>query len=395
LLVILQCKPSPQNSLQIDASFPGGNIILEKISGDSVYVHQDIRETRGFWFYWYFGVYNAENCTLTFQFTGKNVMGARGPAISRDQGKTWQWLGTEVVKNNAFVYIFSGDEKNVRFSFGMPYVESHLNVFINRFQHHPHLKITDHCLTLEGRTTRRLFLGCIEKQPKYRIVVTARHHACEMMASYVLEGLVETILSDSELGNWFQNHVECLVIPFMDKDGVENGDQGKNRMPFDHNRDYDAKSIYPSVRGLRALVPKWSQNKLKMVLDLHCPYIKAGLSEVIYFPGNENPQIWQAQQEFGEILESSCSGPLKYYKSNNLPFGQGWLQKKPPFQKPCSAWGGELAGIGVSTTIEIPYATASGKEVNQTTARAFGRDLALAVSRFLQTSQTDKQESNP
>lgn len=59
----------------------------------------------------------------------------------------------------------------------------------------------------------------------------------------------------------------------MDKDGVEDGDQGKNRLPHDHNRDYTGESIYASVRASRDFVPHWSVGRLKFALDMHCPYI--------------------------------------------------------------------------------------------------------------------------
>jgi hypothetical protein len=40
-------------------------------------------------------------------------------------------------------------------------------------------------------------------------------------------------------------------------------------------------------------------------------------------------------------------------------------------------------GVGFATSLEIPYATASGTEVNATTARALGRDLAMALKQNL------------
>ena len=46
--------------------------------------------------------------------------------------------------------------------------------------------------------------------------------------------------------------IEALV-PFVDKDGVEEGDQGKNRAPRDHNRDYAGASMYPETGALREL----------------------------------------------------------------------------------------------------------------------------------------------
>ncbi len=36
--------------LQIDAEFPGGNIVVDNIKGNDVYLHQDLRDTAGDWF---------------------------------------------------------------------------------------------------------------------------------------------------------------------------------------------------------------------------------------------------------------------------------------------------------------------------------------------------------
>src|SRR5262245_56365163 len=74
--------------LQVDVDFPGGNFVLDKIDGDIVQLHQDLRDTAGDWFYWYFRVREAGGRTLTFQFTKGNPIGVRGPAVSSDAGKT-------------------------------------------------------------------------------------------------------------------------------------------------------------------------------------------------------------------------------------------------------------------------------------------------------------------
>ena len=70
------------------------------------------------------------------------------------------------------------------------------------------------------------------------LVLTARHHACESMASHVLEGILSGVLADDDCGRRWREGWQVVAAPFMDKDGVEDGDQGKNRRPHDHNRDY-------------------------------------------------------------------------------------------------------------------------------------------------------------
>ena len=47
-------------------------------------------------------------------------------------------------------------------------------------------------------------------------------------------------------------------------------------------------------------------------------------------------------------------------------------------------WGETIPGIAVSTTLEIPYSTAGGQEVNADSARAWGRDLARGLRAYLQ-----------
>ena len=128
-------------TITIDCDFPGGNIILETMDGDDVYLHQDLRDTEGYWFYWCFRIRGAAGRRLGFNFTNGDVIGVRGPAISRDSGQTWEWLGTATVEGPRFSYTFADHENDVRFSFGMPYQQTHLTEFLKRFDTDPRLRI--------------------------------------------------------------------------------------------------------------------------------------------------------------------------------------------------------------------------------------------------------------
>ena len=374
----------------IDAHYPGGNIILERIDGDTAFIKPDLRDTQGWWFYWNFRVSGAAGRTITFKFTDGNPIGVRGPALSTDAGKTWAWLGTATVKDASFKYTVAKDAREVRFCLAMPYQQSNLDDFLTKHTH-PNLKVTQLCKTRKGRPVERIHAGKIDGEPRYRVLVTARHHACEMMASYSLEGLLEAVLADDPEGLWLRNNVEILAVPFMDKDGVEDGDQGKNRRPHDHNRDYIGDSIYPSVAALRAFVPKWSDGKPLVTLDLHCPYIRGQYNEVIYIVGNSDPDIYAQQFRFGKILENVASGPLPYDNDDILPFGKAWNTKANYGSgKSCSRWAAELDDVKLATSFEIPYANVGSRTVTAETARAFGRDLAAALFTYLTQLEAPK-----
>ena len=366
-----------KNGFEIDADYPGGNIVVERIKGDTAYIHQDIRDTKGWWFYWNFRVRGAAGRTLTFRFTNRDPIGLRGPAVSTDAGLTWSWLGRKTVqktdKGALFTYTFPGDVKEVRFCFSIPYQLSDLQRFLKTHAKNPHLGVRELCKSRKGRSIERLHLGKLQGEPMYRVLLTCRHHSCATMASYCLEGILEAILAETDDGRWFRKNVEVLAIPFMDKDGVEEGDQGKNRKPHDHNRDYLGKSIYPSVAALRKFVPKWSNGKLRISLDMHSPYYND--KNIFFFAGKAEP-LHKNTLEFCHILEQQKKGSLVYSAANN--------KYSDPLPKMNRGWCSKLPGVLVPVTIEFPYATADGNVVTAESARAFGHDIAHAIRLYLQ-----------
>lgn len=373
--------------VQIDSSFPGGNTILDGIEGDTVRLRQDQRDTRAYsWFYWYFRVRGAEGRRLRFVFQDP-VIGVRGPGVSEDGGASWRWLGQGQLANDCtFTYSFPRDLPEARFSFGMPYTQADLERFLSA-QPRAHLRAEPLCSSRKGRPVELLLFGRVDGEPEHRVLLTCRHHACEMMASYALEGFIEGALADDDTGRWLREHVAFLAVPFVDKDGVEDGDQGKGRDPHDHNRDYVARR-YPEVRALQNRVSAWSQGCLRFALDLHCPGARGRGHELIHFVGVPQEDLWDRILRFCNQLEESNRGPLPYRTSNNLPFGTDWntaeeygsLDREPQC---ASDWLSRLPGVWFGATLEIPYANAQGAEVNGQTARAFGRDLAEAARRHL------------
>jgi hypothetical protein len=397
------------SGIRIESDFPGGNIVLESIQGDDIFVHQDLRDTAGDWFYWCFRVRGAQGRDLTFHFTQSKAIGLLGPAVSRDGGGTWQWLGRSNSNSaSSYQYRFGPQEDRLLFSFAMPYQEEHLRRFLEKHKDAPYLRKDVLGQSRKGRPVERLHLGCLASVPEFRVLVTCRHHACEMMTNYALEGLMEEVLGQSDDGVWLHEHVEIVAIPFVDKDGVEDGDQGKNRKPHDHCADYGAKSIYPEVSALQQFVPQWSQGKLVLAMDLHCPALA---HQFIYNHGRfSSPANWAQTKTFFTALEDDQRGALKCWLKDSEEFTPRALRNGPASRTrsnlssqgaqdgPKSApirtetgfggWVGNIPGIRCNFCLELPYAVAHGVEVNQESARAFGHDLARALHVYLKADSS-------
>jgi len=372
-------------TLKIDADFPGGNIVVERIEGDDVYVHQDIRDTKGDWFYWCFRVSGAEGKKLNFHFTRSNCIGVRGPGVSLDKGITWKWLGADAVKQQSFSYDFDKSAGEVRFSFAMQYQQEHLERFLAKHKDSPFIKKDTLCVTRKGRKVELLHVGGNPKNTKFKMLITARHHCCEMIANFVHEGIIETAIGDSDTGRWFRDNVDLVMVPFADKDGVEDGDQGKNRIPRDHGRDYAPPHVHVEPEAMIKFVKKWTKEGPDIGIDIHCPHIRGNWNENIYIVGGEDPENLKEEMKLAGILADTVKGTLPYdRKTGYLPFGESWNTTANysggiGFRR----WVVSLPGTKLGCSFEVPYANVQGVEVNAKSARAFGHDLAETIRKYV------------
>jgi hypothetical protein len=365
-----------QNNIEITSDFPGGNIVVNKISEDSVWLKPDLSLTEGEWFYWYFKITGISGKTIMFKFEQNNVFAKYGPAYSLNNDNTWKWYGENRITNNCFSFSFLEHDTIAFFSMAFPYTEKNLNEFLDNLNNKEILKIDTLCFSPENRVIEKIFIPSINENPTYKVLITARHHACEMMASYVLEGIIQCLLNDKNLQSVREN-TEFLIIPFMDKDGVENGEQGKNRIPRDHNRDYDENPVHNSTAALKQFVSEWSQGKLKIALDIHCPWIFGKNNEDIYIVGSSDKKIEKNQVLFSKLLEKNSSGEIKSYHKHFLPYGESWNTGTNYSQGiSFSKWAGGIAGISFSGTIEYPYSNISGMMVSKDNSRVFGETIA-------------------
>ena len=194
--------------------FLGGNIKVIEQKGNTFILENEIRDTKGDWFYWAFCVEGAENQTVTFSFNQSFRVGYWGAAVSYDL-VNWCWVDN--VDGESFTYEFKENESKVYFAHSMLY---HPDRFF-KFAAEKNLNVTKLCDGYKGSQIPCVEFGSGDKT----LVLTARHHACEATGNYVLEGVLEYLMQNTP------EDLKFLCVPFMDYDGVVDGDQGKNRKP--------------------------------------------------------------------------------------------------------------------------------------------------------------------
>lgn len=349
--------------MNITQKFPGGNISVIKIKGDTVFLKNEIRDSEGDWFYWAFCVTGAAGKTLKFVFDNKNRVGYYGAAVSHDL-KNFKWSGSRI-DGGSFVYHFSNEEDKVYFAHDFLYTGQMLFDFAKANG----IEIRTLAKSRKGRDIPYFEFG----NGKRHIVLTARHHACESTGSYVLEGLVKEL---------HENPIEDTVIfcvPMVDYDGVCDGDQGKNRKPHDHNQDYDpsALPIYETTDIIRKYIEK---NNVKMGFDFHSPWHLGGINDKV-FVVRKRPEKNAEYIRFGKLLtECITDDSVKYNTADDFLPNTEW-------NKPNGATFANYIlrrpGADVAFTLEICYFGEKDNIFSAERARKLGSCFAEALRKYI------------
>lgn len=375
-LCYLSCAPK---GVVVDDNVPAGNIVYERILNDTVYVHQQLRGSKKAWFYWAFRVRGAQGRTLTFKFTKSFAICERGPLVSLDRGKSYEYLAEQGSTPHSFTYTFPKDAKEVWFYECHPYTPQMWEDFVAKRSHIGEFETGVLCKTRKGRDVPFFRMTTKNALPKRSVVVSARHHCSEAPAAYVMEGFVASFLEDSELGAWLRENVELTVVPFVDMDGAVEGDQGKWRLPHDHNRDY-TDFIYPETAALASLI---AETEPQVFMDFHNPKLYKYNDNYIYTPYKENHGV--VEYNFSALIEKYQEGNLNYKATDNMPYGVSW-NKGSNYTDGLNVvnWvATNIKGIEICRTFEIPFAYANGEQVYPDKMRQFGHGLARALKAYI------------
>ena len=354
---------------EIEEDFSGGNVLIDRKKQDVVFFRPDLSDSSADWFYWNFKATSDIDRTVTFVNNNTHAFAFSGVAYSYD-GENWQYL-TETAQKHKFTFDFKAGE-TVQFSCTIPYVYSDLTEFIEtcETEYADKVDVSVLCKSEAGRDVPLLTIG--NTQSDKNIVFTSRHHSCEATASFLLEGLIEYLAT--EVSEDILDEYCFYIVPMMDVDGVENGDQGKARIPHDHNRDYDDK-MYRSVKGLTDFV---ANKNIVAFMDFHCPGLDAPNPYFYYSAADDESALGVLKEKFLSVIAQDTdadkivyTGKDDYDGSYTSATARGYFRLKK--------------GAPLSTTLELPYSGKVGDEYTPERIANFGKNFGKAFELYLET----------
>ncbi|XP_023271224.1 cytosolic carboxypeptidase 2-like [Seriola lalandi dorsalis] len=300
-------------NLEFESRFESGN--LQKAVQVGVYDYELTLQTDMYtrkhtqWFY--FRVRNMK-AGVTYRFTIINLMkssslyslGMRpllySERAAKEKGVGWQRIGSNIryyrncnqnTKDNnsdtitlfslTWTLQFPYDSDTCYLAHCYPYTYSHLQHYLKHISSKPavasYCKLRVLCHSLAGNavyvvTITSQGVGRVEGRSKKAVVVTARVHPGETNGSWMMEGLLDFLLGDSEDAQLLRDTFVFKVVPMLNPDGVVVGNYRCSLAGRDLNRNYKTllRDSFPCVWHTRNLVERlMAETDVVLYCDFH------------------------------------------------------------------------------------------------------------------------------
>ncbi|MBK7931577.1 MAG: hypothetical protein IPJ98_30100 [Bryobacterales bacterium] len=283
-------------ALTFHSDFEGGALARVERVGETHYrcavpgqSDQDDRNRQANWYY--FRVDGAAGRTITLDLV--NLLGEYNyragthavtertrPLISTDQ-RTWthlpesavQWVAAEP----ALRLTIEAKSNKLWIAHQVPYTNANITALAKEFAKHPALRtetigksVEQRPLSISGPSTN----PASTPQPRRPAVwLMFRQHSWESSSSFVGEGLVRWLLSNSPQAQAARRDFIWKILPAADPDGLSHGGVRFNRKGYDLNRNWDRvlPEQMPEIAAQQRALYSWldSGNTVDLFLSLH------------------------------------------------------------------------------------------------------------------------------
>lgn len=199
------------------------------------------------------------------------------PVYSNDLGTTWERLTTtSLVNDSTFTFSHEFTTDTVRLAFHDPYTVTRVESKIAGWKqsHYCTAEIIGESVEKRPLTHLTITDVSIPNEGKVGVWVIARQHAAEVTGSYVMEGMVDYLLSDDPGAKLLRTKTVFNVIPMVNPDGVYAGNYRQNVNGINLNRVWNGTASFtksPEVAYVQKAIKEWVDggNNYTYFFDLH------------------------------------------------------------------------------------------------------------------------------
>jgi Zinc carboxypeptidase/Cytosolic carboxypeptidase N-terminal domain len=336
-------------------------------------------------YYWfYFKLDNVLNKEVTIKLTDL-IGNYRGnihtvydnrtqPVYSYDQVH-WERIRNVQYDKNRHTFLFTQKFINriVFIAYAHPYPYSREVEFINSLRQKSGITITTLGRTKESRNISMLTItdNIITDNGKKVVLITALQHAGEYPSGFIVEGLVNFLLSDDPVAVKARKESVYKIIPMLNPDGIFHGMTRYNANYEDLNSEWDDDTsdtirapVEPEVACIKLWLRDWIKkgNKVNMHIDLHSQS-QQGDDNVMHMPKDG-------------ILRDFCTKLNNYFKMRYIAmefYGSATSTMETEFHIPTTVF--EITQSGI---MDEPYLTIDDYY-------SYGEGIVKAIHDYIQS----------
>jgi hypothetical protein len=244
------------------------------------------RDGIGDQYYWfYFRADQVKNKSLTFELN--ELIGVyRGnthlvytdytqPVYSYDQ-ENWKRIPDVAYDSATHTFVFQQvfDNEPVWIAYAHPYPYGQLEKLLMKVKDQQYAEQETLAQTVEGRGIEMITITDPDRsdEDKTTIFLMAVQHAGEDAGAYLMEGLIDYLISEDPGARQAREHFIYKIIPMMNPDGIYNGISRYNTAKEDLNNIWlDDTRAQPEVTGVKNWVERWydSGHRIDLFIDIH------------------------------------------------------------------------------------------------------------------------------
>ncbi len=251
------------------------------------------------------------------------------PVYSYDQ-ESWERIGNVAYDSASHTFRFSHlfQEEPVWIAYAHPYPLHRLISLVSSIRDNEFVTIETLAQTMENRGVELITITDpdIPDEAKKTIFLMAMQHAGEDAGTYLLEGMIQFLLSDDEKAKTMREKFIYKLIPLMNPDGVFNGTTRYNMEMEDLNNIWlNDEKMQPEVAGVKRWVDSWyaGGKEIDLFLDVH-NHSQFYTYNVFIFNDHSLDTLvtfmndyWPARIWHSEFEGSSCA----YFYREGIPCG--------------------------------------------------------------------------
>lgn len=197
---------------------------------------------------------------------------AQSRCVASSDARHWQSVATELLPANRLRVRVRLEGPSLFLARVEPYRISDLDRLLNQIRANPLVQIEPIGRTVQGRSLEMVRVG--HAGAPYRVLLRARAHPWEPGGNWVVQGLIQSLLSGDEVSRQSLQRYCLYVLPMANKDGVALGRTRFNVLGKDLNRDW-GKPADPKLAPENDALEQWlgrmaQQGKAPhFAMDLH------------------------------------------------------------------------------------------------------------------------------